>query len=218
MDQSNAKNQQYRGHCQCCGREQAVRFPAGLIAHHGYTVKDGWFQGACAGHQFAPIETDRGIADSVVMDVLKQVEELRLNLDRINRGEMLPETVKVRRGTLVASVPYSNATLDEQARSVNGMRFRTEQRIRAGEQFAKMIQDVADAYHGQPLKQVAKKEAPAPIRIGEVRISQRGNLRSVTVVGAKVKWVDERGFRGSSSTRSWRGLKIASEAFGVAHE
>ena len=62
---------QTRGHCQLCGRQQAVR---GGMSAHGYTVANGWFQGVCQGHHHKPLETDRSITDQMVIDVTAQAK------------------------------------------------------------------------------------------------------------------------------------------------
>ena len=42
------------GTCQWCGAQQ--KLPAGKMAKHGYTVRNGWFQGVCPGSGTAPFE------------------------------------------------------------------------------------------------------------------------------------------------------------------
>ena len=39
----------HRGHCQLCGRVQAIDSASGITAKHGYTVEFGYFSGTCPG-------------------------------------------------------------------------------------------------------------------------------------------------------------------------
>lgn len=54
----------HNGTCQVCGRLQAVS--RWRIAKHGYTVKDGWFQGTCSGSRELPLEEDTTVLDATV--------------------------------------------------------------------------------------------------------------------------------------------------------
>jgi len=189
------------------------------MAHHGYTVANGWFQGACPGHQFAPIERSHDVADQIIADVQKQLGDLRAQAAQIRLGEYFPEFVETyrdRRGREKIRIPYADATPYQQEEYLNQLVFDIENRIRAGEDFIQMMESVISLYHGKPLMEVTKKEPPAPIPIGETRISQRGNLRVKRVDGGRVEWVDEKGFRGHSSTRSWRQMPLTSD--GLASE
>lgn len=56
---------QLRGFCQVCGREQAVNQKTGKIAHHGYTVEFGAFEGTCMGAKEQPIQTSVEVANKV---------------------------------------------------------------------------------------------------------------------------------------------------------
>ena len=209
MRESTKSSTQYRGHCQFCAREQAVRLPVGLMAHHGYTVENGWFQGACQGHQYAPIEQDRSAADGIVVDVQKQIVDLRVRVVRLRIGEASPEFVETYRNMgEKMRIPYADATAYQQREALEKLLFHLENRIRAGEGFIKMLEQTVTAYHGMPLLEAIKKDAPEPILIDETRISQRGRLQAKVITGGNVRWVDERGFVGKSSTRAWRQMQL----------
>lgn len=205
---------QYRGHCQCCAREQAV-VHNGNMAHHGYTVKNGWFDGVCQGHQCAPIERDHEVADRIIADVRKQLVDLRAQVAQLRMGEVFPEfieTYRDLRGREKMRIPYADATPYQQQEGVNRLLFSIEGRIRAGDDFIQMLERAISLYHGKPLLEVAKQAAPEPILIGETRVSQRGRLLVKTVTGGNVRWIDERGFIGKSSTRAWRQMQIEAQA------
>lgn len=67
----NAPDIQHRGNCQVCGRLHAV--VKGKVAKHGYTVKDGWFEGACNGQFYAPMQhsTEKATLSSTANSKLK---------------------------------------------------------------------------------------------------------------------------------------------------
>ena len=61
------KDNQIRGHCQCCGNQQAV--VSGHMSKHGYTVEHGWFQGVCTGESYKPIELERTVTNKIMAAV-----------------------------------------------------------------------------------------------------------------------------------------------------
>jgi hypothetical protein len=183
------------------------------MAHHGYTVKNGWFDGVCQGHRCASIERDHEVADRIIADVRKQLVYLRAQVVRLRMGEVFPEFIETYRGGLEKiRIPYADATPYQQQEGVNRLLFSIDGRIRAGEDFIQMLDRAILLYHGKPLLEVTKQDAPEPILIGETRVSQRGRLQVKTVTGGSVRWIDERGFIGKSSTRAWRQMQIETQA------
>ncbi len=207
MPNTTEKEIQQRGHCQCCVREHAVS-SSGLVALHGYTVKNGWFQGTCAGAQAAPLEYDRKIADQVIKQVLSDCEKLEEQHDKLKEGYFIPEKLNVRRAPYFesVSVDYADCTPYERQEAIRNILLQYKNRIRSGESFIDMLREAIKQYYGKPLMQCVKKEAPEPILIGDTRVSQRGVLTVKSVNGGTVKWSDERGFIGKSTTRYWRQL------------
>lgn len=63
-------NTTYLGHCQACGRLQAVHVHTGKIAKHGYTTDYGFFNGTCNGSDHLPMEQD-------ILITNRQIELLR---------------------------------------------------------------------------------------------------------------------------------------------
>tara|TARA_R100000734_G_C3307450_1_gene98043 strand:+ start:751 stop:1320 length:570 start_codon:yes stop_codon:yes gene_type:complete len=57
----------HKGHCQCCGRVQAVRNNNGLMAKHGYTVDYGFFEGVCQGSDNLPLEVEKDLAEDTIV-------------------------------------------------------------------------------------------------------------------------------------------------------
>ncbi len=57
----------HKGHCQCCGRVQAVRNNNGLMSKHGYTVDYGFFEGVCQGSDNLPLEVEKDLAEDTIV-------------------------------------------------------------------------------------------------------------------------------------------------------
>ena len=160
---------QLRGHCQCCGNDQAV--VQGRMSHHGYTVRDGWFQGICRGLNYAPVEHDRSELDRTVDLISKSVVELRKQADRIEGGD-LPEKLLYRPSykreaelTPVGSIP----SYDRDA-VVRGEVFRLRRRAEIGQAHCDYLTKIADLYHGKELIEVRPEDKPEPVRRGDKRI------------------------------------------------
>jgi hypothetical protein len=126
---------QLRGHCQMCGREQAVR--NGRVAKHGYTVANrgrfGWLRGTCSGHLFGPIETDRSMLDKCAAELREQAAKLRERAGLYESGaEPLPEGE-------YSPFPVARKLRDEASDA---------------EWAAKKLVTAADELHGKPLREV----------------------------------------------------------------
>lgn len=203
---------QLRGHCQCCGRQQAV--PNGRMSKHGYEVKNGWFNGICQGEKYEPIEKDRTVADSIVEAVRKECVELRAKAAALTAGTITPPKAKSGRRIknddpkgfpwVDEMVPFAEAPAHFQQQAVDAAAWNAEGRARQGESFADGLERIANEYHGKDLLVVVPPAAPEPIQIGEQR---RTHGRAVTVTdvhAGRVYWKDERGFKGWTGTQSFR--------------
>lgn len=65
-----------KGNCQICGSLQAVDNKTGRLAKHGYTVKDGYFSGSCAGSHQVPFQISHDFLDLVIERTKKEVADL----------------------------------------------------------------------------------------------------------------------------------------------
>lgn len=208
-------NTQQRGNCQCCGRLQAVT--GGAIAKHGYEVKSrgqgGWFHGVCGGHQFAPIQIERRVADTVVATVRKDAAALRKEAAKVKTGKVDPTTTGTRYDATTnkrVDVPFLGAPKHAQDAARRELVYKLESRAQAGESFARDFAALIERVHGQPLQQVAKPTAPPRITSDDKRISSgRGELSVRYVDGANVHWKDTKGFKGRMSSRAWRALPVS---------
>lgn len=208
-------NIQTRGHCQCCGNLQAVR---GTVSKHGYTVKNGWFQGVCSGQHFAAIETSREQTDKIIAQIAIDVEHLRDDVAMLRDGTFKPQFVVkykwVAGKQQEIKIPFAEAESWDQVDEVQKNIHRIESRIRAGESFAKYLGEVADKYHGQPLVEVKKVEAAARICSGEKRVNEVGKVLTASYQdGARVyySFVNSKGsvFKHWMGSRAWRNLSLA---------
>lgn len=71
----------HRGHCQVCGREQAVDNKTGTLAKHGYTVEHGFFEGECPGSHNLPLEHDHTMTDNIIDDLTRQADRIQKQID-----------------------------------------------------------------------------------------------------------------------------------------
>lgn len=70
----------HRGHCQACGRVQAVDTANNLLAKHGYTVDFGYFNGVCTGSDRQPLEVDKSFTEQTIVELSDWVEKKRVLL------------------------------------------------------------------------------------------------------------------------------------------
>lgn len=219
-----ATNIQFRGHCQCCGRLQAVT--SNRMSKHGYTVEKagmgyGWFRGVCSGHSFAPLQRDRQQADYIVASVRLQVVELRQEADALEAGTKTLNMVEDPRvasrrkrdeaATMVAWKELPSYYADQILASNVWNR---RQRANAGEAFANDLEALANKVHGTCLLEVERVQPAASIPVGERRELNTASIpktvaKVTRVDRARVYWVGEgelAGRRGWTGTQAWRKL------------
>lgn len=201
---------QIRGNCQCCGRDQAVK--NGTMAKHGYTVEHGWFNGVCSGERFAPIQISRTQTDKIIAEILAEIPQLLAKAEQVVMGKLFPQFVIVGRYDNRKTIPYADADVRDQRHACEQMVWELRNRASAGKTFTETLTSIANEYHGKPLTEVAKKEAPAPIGINEVKIMNGCRIVSTSVYGGKVNYKPEgldTAWSCYVSTTKWRNLKTA---------
>lgn len=178
---------QLRGNCQCCGREQAIK--NGAMAHHGYTVKNGWFEGACNGHLFEPMQVSTHQTYRIIAKVQEQIVDLKQEIARLQSGKAHPAEVKSSCVRNAPMVPWAEAQDWQKRDALASLIYSKKNRIRAGEDFIAGMDKLAKKVHGQPLREVTIGDAPDAIPIGEKRRSPGGRVMTVVRVdGARVYW------------------------------
>lgn len=156
---------QLRGHCQRCGNQQAV-MADGTMAHHGYTVKNGWFQGKCSGHQFQPVERSRATLDKTVEAIRASCVELLAKAAEIETGDVPAElpyyTIRVNpqtglkeRGTFMT--PVQDIPSYRVADCLQSYVYSFRRRAEIGEAQALYMTSIADQFHGKDLIEVERK-------------------------------------------------------------
>lgn len=197
---------QQRGHCQCCGGEWAVPVKTGCMSKHGYQVKNGWFEGPCAGERYRPIESDRTVADTIVAQVRKDIAALKKRARDLRSGTIVPDTAKEGPWSRAKDIPFQQASVWEQKRAIESEIRRCESRADMGKSFANQIESIANTFYGKPLRTVAVDPPPPPIRIGEQRVLPAGPVAVIRIDQGSVICRDDSGRKKRISTRQWRTL------------
>lgn len=201
---------QLRGNCQCCGRQQAVR-DGTRISKHGYTVEQGWFSGVCSGEHYAAMQDDRRQTDRIVDSVRTECDKLEKTAHSYREGTAHPARIEktyAKRGE-EQTMAWEDADEWEQKRGIETAIIRIEGRVRAGRDFANMLETLANERHGTPLIVVKVEAAKAPIQYGEKRKTPNGKvLKVVRIEGARVYWKDEKGFGSWTGSSAWRKYEV----------
>jgi hypothetical protein len=208
---------QTRGHCQMCGRQQAVR---NGIAAHGYTVANGWFQGVCQGHRYAPLEKHRGATDRMIAEILEHAAALRVKADETLAGKHDPveyENGRCRNidGKFVpVMAPFAEASEYRQQDIRTKLAWNMTMRAKAGEDFCKMMGALADKVHGTALVVVAKPVPAERIQAGDKRVNNNGTvLTALRQDGQRLYYTFTREsgavLKAYTSPRAWRMMQSA---------
>jgi hypothetical protein len=208
---------QTRGHCQRCGNQQAVRHG---ISAHGYTVANGWFQGVCTGHRYAPLEKSRETTDRMIVDVLEQAKALRIKADETLAGQHDPveydsgSRSRIDGKFVPVMALFAEAPEYRQQDIRKSLAWNMTQRAKAGEDFAKYMSALADKVHGTELKVVVKPQPAERIQAGDKRINSKGLvMTAVRQDGQRLYYTFTRESGAVLTTwmspRSWRTLQVA---------
>lgn len=202
---TNAK--QLRGICQCCGRQQAVK--NGRMSKHGYTVRNGWFNGVCTGEYYEPMEVSRVHADEIVAQVRKDVAALEVEAADLEAGKVFPAEIRdVYNHNPKAMIAWADAADWQREQAVRSLVYGKRNRANIGRDFADMLEALANERNGKPLAEVAKPAPAEQIKAGEKRVAPNGKVLIATRQdGARVYWRDERGFGSWTGSKRWRGFK-----------
>mgnify|MGYP003136073953 CR=1 FL=1 len=77
----------HRGHCQACGRVQAVDTANNLLAKHGYTVDFGYFDGVCTGSDRKPLEVDKSFSEATIFRISEWIDGQKVLLQEAIEGK-----------------------------------------------------------------------------------------------------------------------------------
>ncbi|WP_175787496.1 hypothetical protein [Burkholderia anthina] len=205
---------QTRGNCQCCMRDQAV-LDTGRMSKHGYTVKGvhghGWFSGVCSGEHHLPLQKDRSHLDAIVVTIREEAANLEHRALGLRDGSVKPQTAKEGPWSKAKDIPFAEASAYQQQEAVKHAIYSAENRARQGRTLANQMADFADKVYGTELREVPVEAGPAPIKLGEKRVSSATGrvLEAVELRGARVYWKDSKGFKSWTGTQAWRRFATA---------
>jgi len=152
---------QYRGHCPCCGNQQAVlRNGQGHMSKHGYTVKFGWFEGVCPGQNYQPMEINRTQTDKIILQVRTEVQSLRQRVQKLEEGTydttalLIPKVPFMPKPELI---PFAEANIYAQNTALEVLKTKFHYRAKQGEAFADYLEVTLNAVYGKALIKVEKK-------------------------------------------------------------
>jgi len=78
----------HRGHCQSCGRAQAVDVNHNKIAKHGYTVDFGFFNGVCTASDELPLEVEKTITERTISGLGDFINSQSSYLEGLETGKV----------------------------------------------------------------------------------------------------------------------------------
>tara|TARA_Y100001937_G_C7073326_1_gene309414 strand:- start:27 stop:920 length:894 start_codon:yes stop_codon:yes gene_type:complete len=80
----------HKGHCQSCGRVQAVSTDDNSLAKHGYDVKFGFFNGTCSGSDKEPLEVSKRFSEVTISKMKNAIEEKREEIETFTGVTQMP--------------------------------------------------------------------------------------------------------------------------------
>jgi len=214
-----ATKTQTRGHCQCCGNDQA--YTRGTIAQHGYTVKHGYFEGVCYGHQYAPLELDHTQTDRVIAILRADRVLFAERIVNLQNGTVYPATIAC--GLLVitngrgvhSDVAFKDAPEWEQTRAVKLEVYRAESKSKQALDYIEFLTKCITLYHGKELTTVTLAAPAERIQGGDKRINENGLVMTAKYQDkGRVYFTYIHTSSGKTQTswigsRAWRGLAKA---------
>jgi len=166
----------HRGHCQACGRLQAVTnehhgFPPRL-AKHGYKVAGfGYFFGTCRGSGHQPIERDHSLLEQIAVSLTEYADSHdRLAAD-FEAGRRTPDTVPTGRFVYVdrkatpERCPWAEADQYAQVQEVKRMVWQYQSQAKQARQHRQMLLELKDQLSGKPLTANPDLTKPAPLTV-----------------------------------------------------
>jgi hypothetical protein len=175
----------HNGHCQVCGRVQALP-NGGTLSLHGYRVAGfGFFNGVCHGARFAPLQESRAITDKIIVELGQYAARQDEMVAELKAGTRTPLTAKTgkhievmktgRRGMKYKGwedevVPFAQAPSYYQVQAVEGAVFFHEREARQARSHARDMAQLADRIHGTELIPVEPESGSKVAKAGD-RIS-----------------------------------------------
>jgi len=225
------KDHQKRGICQLCGREQAVR-DSGKLSHHGYTIQHGWFQGACPGSSYEPIQFSTAETQRWIKTIEGEIPGLEKQLKDFESGKlrtkMVPTGRRIREKFAAKStlemVSWDDGADHMRKTAIANVTNEIRNRIRDGKSTIKFLNDLMTQYHGKELKHIDKVLPGAKPKIevgstvraaGQTVVVTKIETRECRGVGPALNgqhlphvfWIDENGHENAYPMRNCRLVK-----------
>lgn len=150
------KSATHRGNCQVCGHQQHV--VGTVLAKHGYTVKNGYFNGTCRGSGRQPIQTERTITDATIVGLGKFAAECDKSAANLRTGTTHPSRIRTGETLNPATTRYEAVYIDwavgsdsQKLQSVERAILEAERDASHARVHARSLKKMADELHGTPL-------------------------------------------------------------------
>lgn len=166
----------HRGHCQNCGRIQAIDVLIQTVAKHGYVVAGyHFFNGTCTGSDRKPLELERTYCDSQCTWACEMAVIQSNAAEDYKNGRLTPAMCwngaykqVMQPGGYYASeeveIPYAEGQPYYQKRARDEMVFKHESHASQFISYAANMTRLAKQVHGKELMPV--KKGPKPVDIG----------------------------------------------------
>lgn len=158
----------HQGHCQVCGRLQAIMTVGGMLAKHGYQVKGwGYFRGVCRGSDTYSLEHDRTLCDRICEALTSYAAEQDRAAEAFRTGKQIPLFV---RGKYLPQkkdyerIDWAQGTELQQRDEVNRLVWSCEGEARHARAHVDHMQKLAARVHGQALVEIKKVERVVPVQ------------------------------------------------------
>ena len=180
----------HKGHCQACGRQQAVINGSNEMAKHGYKVEGDhhfgqrWFRGTCFGSGHQPLEKDHKLTSEVITSMNQEHKKNMQHAADLRSGKLKPTHVttneherdekgNVKRdpvtgGRIYKKIPFKEANKYQQQETVTRHAFNHEHIAKQAKDHAAYLKNLKTQIHGKPLIPNAALTKPKPMHVDVV--------------------------------------------------
>ena len=193
------KEHTHKGHCQACGRIQALTVVGMAIlprlAKHGYKVAGfGYFSGTCQGSARLPLQQDKTYCEAIQGELSEYAARQESVAKAYDSGELVPSNVEVydskAKGGL-GLLKWEAADEYQRANELRSRIWRARNEAKSARDHAEMLRKLAEEIFNTPVIAVEPKAKPLAITIG-MEFAINGSRW-------KVKSLVRRGWRGNGN-------------------
>lgn len=168
----------HKGHCQLCGRVQALDNNTRAVAKHGYTVEYSYFVGVCPGSGHLPLERERFETDKLTAQLVKEAAELDKRVMDLHLGKVLPEVIETNRVKFIGkkavpvTIPFAEGDEWQKREEIRRCEYRASHRAAQLRRYCNHLYDLIAKVHG---KDYIKAEHPNPVTVAPgVKFTHQG--------------------------------------------